>query len=143
MTGFGDGRTTAGSLHLHVEIRSVNNRYFKLNARFPEAYSMFESELETLIRKWITRGTINLSIQRVEQSTANIVTFDRNAVSHYVAQWKQLQTDVGGMPLLEAGDLLQLPGVIQTQLPRPDEDRGEWDLVRQATEQALEVACGT
>ncbi|MBM4076901.1 MAG: YicC family protein, partial [Planctomycetes bacterium] len=39
MTGFGEAKQQAGTSLCRVELRSVNNRHFKLNLRSPDGFS--------------------------------------------------------------------------------------------------------
>lgn len=63
MTGFGESRSQSGDWHLSVELRSINNRHFKLNLRCPDGFFHYEADLERLLRETITRGTVSLTIR--------------------------------------------------------------------------------
>ena len=41
---------------LHVEIRTVNNKFYKLNVRLPELLQSLEAEVDAIVSKQITRG---------------------------------------------------------------------------------------
>ena len=49
MTGFGSASAEAEGCRFAVEIKSVNNRFFKATIRVPEELSTLETELETVI----------------------------------------------------------------------------------------------
>ena len=51
MTGHGEAHGQSDRLHLTAEVRSVNNRYFKLMLRAPEPYNLLETEVEKLARR--------------------------------------------------------------------------------------------
>lgn len=70
MTGFGNSRGQTDALRFRIEVRSVNNRHFKLTLRGPEPYTLLESEFEKVIRRFIRRGTVllQLRIDRVHRS---------------------------------------------------------------------------
>src|SRR5207237_224220 len=55
-----------------VEVRTVNSRYFKLTARASEGYSALESEIESVVRQHIKRGTVqvNLRVDRIGAGSA-------------------------------------------------------------------------
>ena len=63
MTGHGEAHRHGDGLSIAVEIRTVNNRYFKLNLRMTEGYAPLESHIESLLRQQIRRGTAQLSLQ--------------------------------------------------------------------------------
>src|SRR4029078_5645507 len=46
MTGHGEAHRHEDGLSIAVEIRTVNNRYFKLNLRMTEGYAPLESHVE-------------------------------------------------------------------------------------------------
>ena len=49
-----------------VEVRTVNNRHLKLNAKISEPYGALEPDLERLVRETVRRGTIQVAV-RVER----------------------------------------------------------------------------
>ena len=66
MTGFGESHQQADGLAVLVEVRTINNRYFKFSMRSGEGYSALESQVEAAVRDKIKRGTVqvNLQVQR-------------------------------------------------------------------------------
>src|SRR5215207_9039760 len=58
MTGFGDATAERDGTHYAVEIRALNNRYFKSIIKLPETVSGLEPELETVLRAALGRGSI-------------------------------------------------------------------------------------
>ena len=55
MTGFGDATTERDGTHYAVEIRSLNNRFFKPVIKLPDNVSGLEPELETMLREALGR----------------------------------------------------------------------------------------
>lgn len=53
MTGFGDARGQNDRLSMSVEVRAVNNRYFKLVTKTPERYQALEGDIERVVRESI------------------------------------------------------------------------------------------
>jgi len=60
MTGFGVAEYKDDELTIRVELRSVNNRFLKIDSRLPEVLQSFETEIERPIRGKIARGTVLL-----------------------------------------------------------------------------------
>ena len=56
MTGCGEGVASDGPSACRVELRSVNNRFFKLSLRTREGYSSLEGQAEAAIRSRVRRG---------------------------------------------------------------------------------------
>ncbi len=61
MTGFGDAATQVDGVHYAVELRSLNNKYFKASLRLPEVIAGLEPELESQLRRRINRGSLTLT----------------------------------------------------------------------------------
>ncbi len=69
MTGFGRAETSSDGLTATVEMRSVNNRFLEVSTRMPKEFSVRENDVREIIRKALSRGKINVSVQ-VERSGA-------------------------------------------------------------------------
>ena len=63
MTGFGAATTQTDGTHFGLEIRSLNNRYFKVQVRLPEELSGLEAELESALSKRISRGSLVVAVR--------------------------------------------------------------------------------
>ena len=55
---FFDAVAEKSGTHYAVEIRSLNNRYFKPVIKLPDMVSGLEPELETLLREQLGRGSV-------------------------------------------------------------------------------------
>ena len=111
MTGFGEARLQDPRWTIVVEVRTVNNRHFKLNAKITESYAMLEPPLEQLVREKVRRGTVQLSLRidrprRPEYYRVNLV-----ALSSYRDQLKGLRGF--DEKALDLAQLLVLPGVVE------------------------------
>ncbi len=51
MTGYGEARTQNQRWTITVEVRTVNNRHLKVNAKISEPYGVFEPALEQLVAR--------------------------------------------------------------------------------------------
>ncbi|MHC4286314.1 MAG: YicC/YloC family endoribonuclease, partial [Planctomycetota bacterium] len=56
MTGYGDAEGQLDGVTYAVEIRTVNNRYFKANIKLPESVAFLTEAIEKLLRKNLSRG---------------------------------------------------------------------------------------
>ena len=63
MTGHGEAHRHADGLSVAVEVRTVNNRYFKLSLRLTDGYTPLEPQIEALVRQHIRRGTVQVDLQ--------------------------------------------------------------------------------
>ncbi len=58
MTGYGEAKCHDGEVSYVLEVRSLNHRYFKAAVKLPEHLSVFESEVEKMLRTRLARGSV-------------------------------------------------------------------------------------
>src|SRR4051794_2339992 len=66
MTGYGEARHQDPRWTVLVEMRTVNNRHFKLSARISDEFAAMDSALEQMVRERVKRGTVQV-ILRIER----------------------------------------------------------------------------
>lgn len=121
MTGFGEASATVDGAHYFLEVRSLNNKYFKSTIRLPEEFQGLEAELESELRRRLTRGTITLVGKCSDASATAAYTINHQALANYVEQVKRVpQSGEGGLRI-DLAALLGLPGVLQP--PADEEER--------------------
>ncbi len=111
MTGFGAATAEQDGARCTVEIRSVNNRFFKSTMRLPAELDSLEPELESLIMRRLTRGSITATVRWSEVSSRAVARINTAAVDAYVAQLRG-SLPSGIVTELRLSDLLGLPGVV-------------------------------
>ena len=99
MTGFGEARLQDDRWSVGVEVRTVNNRHLKLNAKISDPYGALEPDLERLVRETIRRGTVQLSIRVERPRRAEDYRLNRVALASY--QRSQLGRDPARGPAAE------------------------------------------
>lgn len=115
MTGFGEAKEVVAGVHVAAELRSVNNRHFKLTLRAPDAWLRFEPEWERILREKITRGTVTLTLRA--DRTADVGGMQVNTAL-LTAYWNQLTaaaTQLGTFPPQDVVAVAGLPGVIDSR----------------------------
>jgi len=135
MTGFGEARLQDSRWTIVVEVRTVNNRHFKLSAKISESYAMIEPALEQLVRAKVRRGTVQINLRidrprRSEDYRLNLV-----ALASYRDQLKGFAGF--GERTLDLAQLLILPGVVEDVHSldhTPDED---WPIFAKVVSEAL------
>lgn len=120
MTGFGEASGVVEGVHYFLEVRSLNNKYFKSTIRLPEEFQGLEAEFESELRKRLTRGTITLVGKCSDASGSAAYTINHQALSNYVEQIKKVPQASDGTVRLDLAALLSLPGVLQ---PPADEEQ--------------------
>jgi uncharacterized protein (TIGR00255 family) len=123
MTGYGDASTTIDGVHYFVEVRSLNNKYFKASIRLAEALQGLEAEMEARLREKLSRGTVTLTARSTDTSESAAYEINTKALARYIDQLSELPQIKGGQVKLDAAQLLGLPGVLQP--PADEEDRLE------------------
>jgi len=131
MTGFGDARLQDDHWSVVVEVRTVNNRHLKLNARVTEPYNALEAELERLVRETVRRGTVNLQVRVERPRRAEDYRINLVALASYEAQVRST-----GLTM-EPGWLVSLPGVIEERRPSADDPHDDWPSLASAVATAL------
>lgn len=115
MTGFGDAHTQVNGAHYSVEVRSLNNKFLKVQARLPEELQGLESELETAITRRLIRGSILLTARFSDESAAAASEINTNALQRYIEQLQLMPAVKDGTVKLDAASLITLPGVLITE----------------------------
>ncbi len=121
MTGFGDASTHDEGIHYFVEVRSLNNKYFKAVIRLPEHLAALEAELESVLRNRLHRGTVTMTVSVSDTSADAALEVNHAALERYVEQVRQAPSVSGGAVPLDLAALLALPGVLQP--PGDEEER--------------------
>jgi len=130
MTGYGDAQTSVKGVSYSLEIRSLNNRYFKTLIKLPENLQFFEGEVEKLLRAQVGRGSVSC-VLRARNDSATEYRINPGAMQDYVNQICAVQLPEGVHATLDLGSVASMPGVCQA--PILDEAlRGEY----------LEIICG-
>ncbi|MGH7128342.1 MAG: YicC/YloC family endoribonuclease, partial [Planctomycetaceae bacterium] len=111
MTGFGDARRQADRLSIAVEVRAVNNRYLKINTRFPETYAALEGRIEKTVRQAIGRGTVSVTLRIDRAGEEHAHRIDPDALRAYWQQLSDLSHAVHVPLQSDLSSLLLLPGV--------------------------------
>jgi len=138
MTGHGEAHGQHETLAVSVELRTINSRYFKLSLRSSEQFNSLENHLETLLKRHIKRGTVQLNLRIQREPTAADFPINEAVLAGY---WQQLDAigrrlNVDQPPRLDS--LLQLPGVVGDPAQRSDLFATAWPLIQRTVEQALE-----
>ncbi len=136
MTGFGDATVERGGTHYAVEIRSLNNRFFKPVIKLPDAVSGLEPELESLLRERLGRGSITYILKMRSDSAEAAYHINTGALQAYL---DQLRTVRGSDPAvtIDLAALVQLPGVCSEPRDESDEIARHGDVIRELTRAAV------
>ena len=138
MTGYGEAQGEADGVSYAVEIKTVNNRYFKTIIKLPELATFLEEDIDKLLRKNISRGTVNYVLRLKDTSANAIFDIDEAALQAVMEKLSRAGSSAGINGAIDLGNLLTLPGIIRPALP--DKERAEYikKQVLQISQKALD-----
>jgi uncharacterized protein (TIGR00255 family) len=112
MTGFGEASTEYEGVHYSLEVRSLNNKYFKCSMRLADELQTLEPEIESELRRRLNRGTITVIAKVHGLDEAAAMTINHRALDRYIDQLHHSKHAASGTLRFDAGTLLALPGVL-------------------------------
>ena len=113
MTGYGSAKGTVEGLEIHVELKSVNNRYLDCSVRLPRSFLFAEDMVKALVQKHISRGKVDVFLN-VDSSSAGDMSVRVNegllkgyveAIAH-IAEEYGLSNDISAMSVARFPDVL-------------------------------------
>jgi uncharacterized protein (TIGR00255 family) len=136
MTGFGDATAENDGTHYAVEIRSLNNRFFKPVIKLPENVSGLEPELESMLRESLGRGSITFILKMRSDTAEAAYHINTQALKAYLVQLQEVK----GLDLhvqIDLAGLMQLPGVCQEPRDETDEIARHGPVIRELSKKAI------
>jgi uncharacterized protein (TIGR00255 family) len=138
MTGFARVCRDIDGISFAVEIKTVNNRYFKPSIRLPETASFLEQDVEKLLRQNIYRGAVNYLLRYKNVSGEPMYEIDSASLKSYVEKLNGIQHSGAIQCNINLADLLLLPGVVRPQEPENEKAEQIRKAVFNVTSQAIE-----
>jgi uncharacterized protein (TIGR00255 family) len=138
MTGFGEAHDREGDLAVGVELRTINNRYFKLTVKCAEGYGLLETEIEQVVREQIRRGTVQVNLRVDRTSAADDYLVNKAVLAGYRKQLQSLSEPGRAAEPVSLDTLLTLPGAIIENPDRSSDVQAQWPLIKKTLVAALE-----
>jgi uncharacterized protein (TIGR00255 family) len=138
MTGFGTAAAEADGISYTVEIKTVNNRYFKTHLRLPDIAVFLEGDIEKLLRDRIRRGTVSCALHLKNVSGQALFELDKNTLTDYIAKLRDIAEANNIKNRIDLAALLSLPGVIQPFSPDEAQSNRMKEIVLDLVNQAIE-----
>jgi len=139
MTGGGAGSAAADGSTCRVEVRTVNNRGFKLSVRARESLFGFEPRIEAVVRERMHRGTISVVLEVRGGAVAATRRLDHDQLAAYLDDLEGFSV-ARNLPLPQQIDgLLGLPGVVADASHASDVVEKTWPLAAEALGKALDA----
>ena len=103
-----------------LTLKSVNHRFLDLQFRLPSGFDALEVELRRVLKENLIRGHVDL-VLAVERNTQARAGYNRELIAGYLAAFDAARSEHGltGEPDLNAA--LRLPGALQMEDRREDE----------------------
>jgi uncharacterized protein (TIGR00255 family) len=136
MTGFGDATAEHDGTHYAIEIRSLNNRFFKPVIKLPDTVAGLEPELESMLREKLGRGSITYILKMRTESAEAAYKINIPALKSYLQQIQSVQ-GLDRFVQIDLASLVQLPGVCQEPHDDTDEINHHGDTIRALTVKAI------
>lgn len=123
MTGFGRCEITEGSRKYTVEMKSVNHRYLDVNIKMPKKLYMFENAIRTELKKYASRGKVDIFITMEDFSEANaMVRYNKEIAGEYMAHLAQMAEDFQLENDVRVSSLSRYPEVLTMEEAAADEE---------------------
>jgi len=136
MTGFGLATADEDGTHYSVEVRSLNNKYFKSQLRLPDELQALEADIEPALRRRLNRGSVVLGVSYSDRSAEAAAQINLAAVENYLKQLLAIEDLAHDSARLDITALLSLPGVIVR-----DTGEGRLERARPVIMRLVEEAC--
>ncbi len=115
MTGFGSASSREDGATLQVEIRTVNNKFYKSNVRLPDLLQSLDAEIDAMVSKQISRGSVAVNVKFMDSPEHGVATINEDILREYINTLRGVDASVS----IEVSRLLSLPGVLSND---SDED---------------------
>ncbi len=113
MTGFGRAELKGEEKTILVEIRSLNNKYLKINTKIPESLTDFEERIGKLIKKEMFRGTVNLTLEYKTSEQEPKCFINKDVLKKYYSSVCETREEISSTQDVSLEKLISLPGVLE------------------------------
>jgi len=139
MTGFGESHCQQDGLAVAVEVRTINNRFFKLTVRASEGYASLDALVEAIVREAIhrepSRSTSAIDRRRSPRRLQN----RRRHLGGLPASTRRVGPQVAMQEYRAvARGLLPLPGVVDDASGVAIDATADWPTIENTLKTALE-----
>ncbi len=131
MTGYGRAVETVNGREFTVELRSVNNRYLDCSVRLPKILSFGEDAVKQAVKRWVSRGKVDVFISLRSESGSDETKVSLNApvLEGYLTAMHQMTELFGVTDDISVSTLSRLPEVFVIEKPEVDEEQLLADLM--------------
>jgi len=138
MTGYGEAQGERDGISYAVTIKTVNNRYLKTAVKLPELAAFLEEDIDKLLRKNLSRGTVNYVLRLKEAPADVLFDIDEAALRAVMEKLNRIGSSAEIEGMIELGNLLNLPGVIRPASPDEDQIEHIREVILRISQEALD-----
>ena len=137
MTGFGSASADDRGISCAVELRSVNNRFFKAVIKLPDKLATLEPDIDRILRESLVRGSIVLNISVKDRAAPSSVAINDAVLKTYLDKIQSLAPTLTTPVHVDLAHLLMLPGVVEAGEDSVEYVRTHQDLVLRLVKAAI------
>jgi uncharacterized protein (TIGR00255 family) len=137
MTGHGEAHRHEKNVVVAVEVRTINNRFFKLTVRSSENYAALEPQIEDVVRQQVRRGTVQVTLRVDRDPTPDDYQLNEVVLASYRRQLERMHERLHISEPVRLETLLTLPGVVNEKYSHDDAVESEWPIVKATLLEAL------
>lgn len=139
MTGFGRSERTDDIFKFTVEIKSVNHKYFDLSIKMPRRFNLFENQIRTLLKEYVSRGKIDLFITYEDlRESRKSLKFNEQLAEEYFRYYQMIRDRLGTADDIRTTVIARCPEVLELEEQELDEEL-VWNHLRPVLEEAFEA----
>lgn len=137
MTGFGKATIESKNKKIVIEVKSLNSKQLDVSLRIPNIYKEKDIEIRNMIKEWLDRGKVDMSIYFDNMESDKEVAINKGVVEQYYSQMLEMAGTLGIEP--DKNELLQtimrFPDTLQVKSEELDEEA--WAQLKAGIEKAL------
>ena len=138
MTGFGRSEIASGNRKIMVEMKSVNHRFLEASIKMPKKLNVFEARIRDVIKKYASRGKIDVFITYEDSSENNVnIKYNAAVAKEYMDIFRQMEEEFAIRNDITVGALSRYPEVITMEEAKGDEEE-LWNFIQDAVKEACE-----
>jgi uncharacterized protein (TIGR00255 family) len=121
MTGYGGAKLQADGLEIHVELKSVNNRFFDFQPRLARDLQFLEGEVLEKVKAKLGRGRVSVTLSLERELGSELPELNEDMLAMYLETRKHIKGE-GELGEGNATDLLALPDLFRARKDELDAD---------------------
>jgi len=137
MTGFGRSEIINEKLKITAEIKSVNHKYLDLGIKMPRKFNVFEADIRNLLKKYATRGKVDLYISYEDLSDGQkSLKYNESLAREYYKYYSRIRDQLELQDDIKVSVIARCPEVLELEDQEIDEET-LWISLREVLESAF------